>query len=117
MGIILMWLRQILRAEDHTAARMDAALARLEHITRTLHRIEAHMSKQSEQIDAVSAQIDAIAADVQILVDRPTGDDPEVQAAIDRLSQKVGALQTEVGDQDGSDTPPADGGDSTTPAV
>lgn len=106
MGIILTWLRYILGTEQQQTAKIDRLSERITEVIRHLHRLEKHMSDAAAQIDALSAKVDAIAADVQILVNTDTSSLPQdAQDALDRLSAKLTDLQTEVGDQDGSDTP------------
>lgn len=98
------------RAYLGTPRRLEA---QLHHVHKALHRIEHRqeeteliMSDFASQINANTDKLDAIAADVKVLVDGDTsGLDPELQAAIDRLSGRVDSLQGEVGDRDGSDVP------------
>lgn len=68
------------------------------------------MATEVEQINQLSAKVDDLAADVReairILTEERANLSPEGQAAFDALNQKVGDLDTEVGDADGSDGTP-----------
>lgn len=90
----------------------DATLAAFTLILNTLTRMEAHMANEAEQIEAVSAKLDDVIADVRaalaILTAERDNLGAEGQAALDTLTAKVDAFDAEVGDADGSDTPPVD---------
>lgn len=92
-------------------------------LTRLTH-LEQLMATATEAIAALTAQADAnstalldLVADVRALIALLSAEQqltPETQAAADALAAKlagdagvIGALDTEVGDADGSDTPPA----------
>ena len=68
------------------------------------------MAKEVEQIEALSAKVSDLHADVteaiRILTEERDNLSPEGQAAFDALSAQVAAIDTEVGDADGSDVPP-----------
>jgi hypothetical protein len=72
--------------------------------------IGAQMATAAEQINALGVKIDDIAADFEALRDAMEAErenlSPSGQAALDAASQKLDALDTSVGDADGSDTPP-----------
>ena len=68
------------------------------------------LMNETEQLTALSAKVDDLVADVRAALEilRAERDNfgAEGQAAFDELSAKVDAFDTEVGDADGSDTPP-----------
>ena len=66
------------------------------------------MATATEQLTALTAKVDDLVADVRAALAVINGDtlSTEAQAALDALVTKVDALDTEVGDLDGSDTPP-----------
>lgn len=86
-------LRKILRTVKETACRFDS--------------LEERMSELSDKLDALGTKIDAVQTDVDVLKTKSGQLDAEGQAALDRLSGKVDGLASDVGDQDGSDTPSA----------
>lgn len=68
------------------------------------------MASEVEQLTALSAKVDDLIADVRAAVelleaDRANFSEPG-QEAFDALAAKVAAFDAEVGDADGSDTPP-----------
>lgn len=75
-----------------------------------LNRMETRMTAESDAIDAVTAKVDDLVADVRaalaILTTERDSLGAEGQAALDTLNAKVDAFDAEVGDADGSDTPP-----------
>lgn len=76
----------------------------------TLQRLlEEHMATETEQLSALHAKVDDVIADVRaalaILTAERDNLGAEGQAALDALTAKVDAFDTEVGDQDGSETP------------
>ena len=79
-------------------------------VTAQLTRMEHSMATEAEQITALEAKVDDVIADVRaalaILVAERADLSPEGQAALDALTAKVEAFDAEVGDADGSDTPP-----------
>lgn len=80
-----------------------------------LDRLESTMATAAEQLAQLDGRFDDFAADVQAKLDI-LGQDRENfseagQAAFDALSEKLAALDTQVGDADGSDTPPVEPGD------
>lgn len=77
-------------------------------------RMEKAMASAKDQIDALSAKVDDLAADVRAKAGTL---DPEAQASLTALVEKVSALDSEVGDADGSDTvaAPSEPTDPTAP--
>lgn len=67
------------------------------------------MAAAADQITALSAKVDDIAADFIALRDAMLAERENLtaagQAALDAANAKLDALDTEVGDADGSDTP------------
>jgi outer membrane murein-binding lipoprotein Lpp len=92
-------------------------LDQLGEITALLIRLENHMATAREQLDNLSGKVDDIMADVRAFRDATEANreqlSPDAQEAYDRLSAKVDAFNTEVGDADGSDTVPGDDTDVT----
>jgi uncharacterized coiled-coil protein SlyX len=82
---------------------LTAVLARLD-------QLEATMATETEQLTALSAKIDDVISDVRaalaILTAERDNLGTEGQAALDALNAKLDAFDAEVGDADGSDTPP-----------
>jgi ABC-type transporter Mla subunit MlaD len=83
-------------------------LARL--LSRLIHRIstlEELMANATEQLTALSSKVDDLISDVRAALDTINDDQlsPQAQEALDGLSAKVAAFDTEVGDADGSDVP------------
>lgn len=87
-----------------------------------IHRLEHQMSAISDFLDAenaslatIASTLTAVAADVAVLLTKASGagvfsaDEQakadEVNAGLSALATAAAGLQTEVGDQDGSDTP------------
>lgn len=83
-------------------------LEQLGEITALLIRLENHMATAREQLDTLNGKLDDLVADFQAFRDASAADrqqfSPEAQEAFDRLSAKVDAFNSEVGDADGSDT-------------
>ena len=84
---------------------------RLDHIHHHLHQIGQRMATEAEQLNALSAKVDDLVADVraalEALANAPdTTLGADGQAAFDALGAKLDAFDAEVGDADGSDTPP-----------
>lgn len=100
----------------------------LHHLVRPLvlgiNRLEQHMTEISDALDADNASIGviattltAVAADVAVLLTKASGAGvfsaeeqakaDQVNAGLTALADAAAGLQTEVGDQDGSDTPTA----------
>ncbi len=67
------------------------------------------MATATEQLTALSGKVDDLIADVRAALAVINNDNlsNEAQAALDELNEKIGAFDTEVGDADGSDQPPA----------
>jgi uncharacterized coiled-coil protein SlyX len=82
---------------------LSAVFARFDHL-------EELMATEAEQITALSTKLDDVIADVRaalaILTAERDNLGTEGQAALDSLSAKLAAFDTEIGDADGSDTPP-----------
>ncbi len=72
--------------------------------------LEESMATEAEQFAALDAKVTDLIADVRAALAALTADrdnlGPDGQAALDTLTAKVDAFDTEVGDADGSDTPP-----------
>jgi uncharacterized coiled-coil protein SlyX len=72
--------------------------------------LEIRMATEAEQLTALSAKVDDLISDVRAALAALTADrdnlGPDGQAALDTLTAKVDAFDAEVGDADGSDTPP-----------
>jgi uncharacterized coiled-coil protein SlyX len=99
MSSVRRWLRQVLGT-----AELSLALHRLSH---RIHHLEEVMAKATDQITALSTKFDDFASDVRAALAVINEDklSDTAQAALDGLSAKLAALDTEVGDADGSDTP------------
>lgn len=70
------------------------------------------MASEAEQITALSAKVDDLIADVRAAVelleaDRANFSEPG-QEAFDALAAKLDSFDQEIGDADGSDTPPVE---------
>jgi hypothetical protein len=87
------------------------------------HHLEVLMATATEQLTVLSSRFDDFASDVRAALAVINDDQlsPQAQEALDGLSAKLSALDTEVGDADGSDTPivtepeaPAGGDEDTT---
>jgi uncharacterized protein YoxC len=70
-------------------------------VIKQLTRMEKVMASAKDQINDLSAKVDDLAADVRA---KSGTLDPEAQAAMAALAQKVADLDTEVGDADASET-------------
>jgi uncharacterized coiled-coil protein SlyX len=89
----------------------DNVLSAFTYILTTLNRIETkleeHMATEVEQFTALSTKFDDLVADVRAALEAlATAVSPEGQAILDSLNARLDAFDTEVGDADGSDTPP-----------
>lgn len=73
-------------------------------------RLETVMATATEQLTALSTKVDDLVSDVRAALDILRADrenlTTEAQTALDGLVAKVDAFDAEVGDADGSDTPP-----------
>jgi hypothetical protein len=73
--------------------------------------LEEHTMSEAELIGALDAKVTDLIADVRAALAALAADrdnlGPDGQAALDTLTAKVDAFDAEVGDGDGSDTPPA----------
>ena len=78
--------------------------------TEQLNRLESMMANEAEQINALSAKVDDLVSDVRAALEILRAERDNLgeagQAAFDELAAKVDAFDTEIGDADGSDTPP-----------
>lgn len=94
----------------------NAALNAFTYILVQLNRIETRMEEfmatAAEQLNALSAKLDDLIADVRAALEALAAErenlTPAGQAALDALTAKVDAFDAEVGDADGSDTPPVE---------
>jgi len=86
------------------------AAAILDPLMTRLDDMEIHMATEAEQLTALSAKVDDLISDVRAALAALAADrdnlGPDGQAALDTLTAKVDAFDAEVGDADGSDTPP-----------
>lgn len=89
----------------------ETALRRI--IREEIHHLEEQMATEAEQIAALDAKVTDLIADVRAALAALEADrdnlGPDGQAALDSLTAKVDAFDAEVGDADGSDTPPVEG--------
>jgi len=94
-----LWLRRFLGVED-----LAVRITGLSHST---HFLGVRMATATEQLTALSTKFDDFAGDVRAALAIINDDQlsPQAQEALDGLSAKLAALDTEVGDADGSDTP------------
>lgn len=107
-----MSLTDILAAEE-----IRRRLAQLDNIETMLLNLGEDMARQTDELTALRTQLTDASADILAKLDQletAAGDlTPEAQQIVDDLRTSVQALDTRVGDADGSDNPPADGGDGT----
>ena len=84
-------------------------------ILNRLHRMETAMASASQQLTDLSSRFDDFTSDVRAAMSALAAErenlTPDGQAALDLLSQKLDAADTEVGDADGSQAPPPDEGE------
>lgn len=70
------------------------------------------MASAKEQLDSLSTRFDDFTADVRAALATLTAErenlSADAQAALDTLNAKLEAADSEVGDADGSDVPPAE---------
>lgn len=95
-----------------------SAVVAFTYILQALTRIEAHvatidetLAAQSAALDTVAAQLADLAADVAVLVSGELSTEQQaaadsITAKLTALTESLAALDTSVGDRDGSDTPP-----------
>jgi hypothetical protein len=84
-----------------------ASVRTLELVIELKRMLEDHMSQETEAFASLEAKLDDLIADVRALLEAERGNlSPEGQAAADALNAKLDAFDAEVGDADGSDTPP-----------
>jgi uncharacterized coiled-coil protein SlyX len=79
-------------------------------IREEIHTLEELMATEAEQITALDTKVTDLISDVRAALAALEADrdnlGPDGQAALDTLTAKIDAFDTEVGDADGSDTPP-----------
>lgn len=89
-----------------------AVLDALEDVLTQLAHVGETMATETEQLNALGAKVDDLIADVRAALAALSAErdnlGPDGQAALDTLSAKVDAFDAEVGDADGSDTPPVE---------
>lgn len=77
-----------------------------------LNRLETAVATAKEQLNNLSTRVDDLVSDVRAALDALRADREEFsaegQAAFDALDAKVASFDSEVGDADGSDTPPVE---------
>lgn len=77
-----------------------------------LTRMETTMATAAQQLAELDTRFEDFTGDVRAKLEILAADRENFseagQAAFDALSVKLGALDTEIGDADGSDTPPAE---------
>jgi ABC-type transporter Mla subunit MlaD len=77
-----------------------------------IDHLEELMATAKEQLEDLSARFDDFTADVRAALATLTAErenlSADAQAALDTLSAKLAAADAEVGDADGSDTPPVE---------
>ena len=90
----------------------DGSLAAFTIILIALQRLEALVSQETDAIAGLDAKVTDLIDDVRALRDAlqaQIGDlTPEATAALEALNAKLDAFDAEVGDADGSDTPPVE---------
>ena len=98
-------LRLIAAAALVTAAGVGYAIYRI-------HRMERLMATQNEQLTALAESLGGFFADVDAKLDQLNAQTedftPEAQATFDSIKALVAAKHAEIGDADGSDTPPVE---------
>lgn len=81
-------------------------------LNRILTRLERNMATAAEQLNDLSTKFDDLVNDVRAALAALAAERENLtttgQAALDTLTAKVDAFDTEVGDADGSDNPPPD---------
>jgi hypothetical protein len=79
----------------------------IKRILRILRRLENTMASATEQLSELSTKVDDLISDVRAALAVIDNDElsESAQAALDSLTAKVAAFDTEVGDADGSDVP------------
>lgn len=88
------------------------ALQRLEgsqrRIEQFLTRMEIAMANEMEQLNSIKGKLADVHADVKAKLDQVRAEvSPEGQAAFDEIAAALDSFDAEIGDADGSDTPPA----------
>lgn len=81
----------------------------LSAVMNRLDTLEAMMATEAEQLAALEAKLDDLIADVRAGAEALRAEvSDEGQVILDRIVAKVDAFDAEVGDGDGSDTPPTE---------
>ena len=94
---------------ERIAETIDLMNQCMSDVNKRLYRMEFAMAKQSDAIGALSVKWDSVVADIRaLLVTIGEEVSPAGQAALDDINTKLDAFHTEIGDADGSDTPPVD---------
>jgi hypothetical protein len=112
------WLRRLLGTDQLLLMEHRNTVA-IYHAANRIHHLEEFMATATEQLTALSSKVDDLISDVRAALAVINDDQlsPQAQEALDGLSAKVAAFDTEVGDADGSDTPveptPDEPGDDT----
>jgi hypothetical protein len=79
-------------------------------LIRLVTRMEIAMASTKEQLDAANGKLDTLMGDVRTVISTLTAEQgnlsPEAQQALDDLNAKLDSYDAEVGDADGSNTPP-----------
>jgi uncharacterized coiled-coil protein SlyX len=79
-------------------------------IASVLSELESAMATTKEQLDAANGKLDTLMNDVRAALAALNANsgklDAEAQQALDDLNTKLDSYDTEVGDADGSNTPP-----------
>jgi hypothetical protein len=67
------------------------------------------MATEAEQLQIIKDKLTDVHADVRAKLDQVRAEtSPEGQALLDEVSQAITAFDAEIGDADGSDTPPVE---------
>lgn len=86
----------------------------LQRIESTLKRMELLMASEIENLNQIKQKVADVHADVKAKLDDVRGEvSPEGQAAFDEVLASLDTFDSEIGDADGSDNPPANPGQSS----
>lgn len=104
----MQWLRRL--------AGTDVLPMALHRVYHRIHHLEELMATATEQLTTLSGRFDDFANDVRAALAVINDDQlsPQAQEALDGLNAKLAALDTEIGDADGSDEPVVTHPDETT---
>jgi len=87
-------------------------LAAIHLLHAPLNRLEIAMATAREQLDDLSVKVDDLVSDVRAALDLLRAErenlTADAQGVLDTLTAKVDAFDAEIGDADGSDTPPVE---------